>query len=111
MYRVEWNDFEGNLHQLDFDGENSAMLEAEALKKKFDYVKWGLVEHLYSVGMVDEETGEKLNLKVWAENTDAATHKLTHALFGAYGPYRWAGSGPIYQHNELVTRITPIQRK
>ena len=108
MYRVEWNDFEGDLQQRDFQAMEDARLEAETLKEKFAHVKWGLVEHLYSVGMEDRETGERLNLKVWAENTDATTHKITNALFGAYGPYRWTGSGPIYRNNELVTRITPI---
>lgn len=108
MYRVEWNDFEGNLQQRDFETPEDAGLEAEALKEKFDHVKWGLVEHLYSVGMVDRETGEKVKLKIWAKNTEAATHKITNALFGAYGPYRWTGTGPIYRSNELVTRITPI---
>lgn len=107
MYRVEWNDFEGNLQGLDFQTPEEAQLETEALMKKFDYVKWGLVEHLYSVGMVDREIGEKVKLKVWAKNTDAATHKITNALFGAYGPYRWTGTGPIYRNNELVTRICP----
>lgn len=107
MYRVEWNDFEGNLQQMDFEKARDAYDEAKALKIKFDYVVWGEVEHLYSVGMVDRETNEKVNLKVWATNTDNATHKITNALFGAYGPYRWTGSGPIYRNNELVTRIRP----
>lgn len=108
MYRVEWNDYEGNLQQRDFVSMEGVRAEAEALKKDGGHVEWGLVEYLYSVGMEDRETGERLNLKVWAEYTDAATHKLTTALFGAYGPYRWTGTGPIYRNNKLVTRITPI---
>lgn len=61
-------------------------------------------EYLYQVGIKDKRTGEKIKLRIWAENTDAATHKVTNALFGAYGEYSWTGSGPIYENNKLVER-------
>lgn len=61
-------------------------------------------EHLYSVGLKDMRTGEKLKLRIWAENTDAATHKITSALFGINGEYQWTGSGPLYENNELISR-------
>ena len=61
-------------------------------------------EYLYSVGMKDKRTGEKINLRIWAQNTDDATHKVTNALFGAYGEYSWTGSGPLYENNKLIER-------
>lgn len=61
-------------------------------------------EHLYQVGMKDKRTGEKIELRIWAKNTDEATHKVTTALFGANGEYSWTGSGPVYKNNELVSR-------
>ena len=61
-------------------------------------------EHLYEVGLQDKRTGEKINLRIWAENTDAATHKITSALLGAHGEYRWTGSGPLYENNKLISR-------
>ena len=108
MYRVEWNDFEGNYHHMDHADPVVVRKEAESLKEKFDYVEWGRLEHLYSVGMVDQQTGEKVNIKVWAETTDKATHKLTSALFGAYGPYRWTGTGPLYENNKVITRLSKV---
>ena len=37
-------------------------------------------EHLYSVGLEHKKTGERIDLQVWARNTDEATHKLTGVL-------------------------------
>ena len=59
---------------------------------------------LYGVGMKHKATGEKLDLMVWAENVDEATHKVTGAIGGYRGEYAWTGSGPIYENNQLVTR-------
>lgn len=61
-------------------------------------------EHLYSVGIQHKETGEKIDLLVWAKNTEEATHKLTGTLIGYTCQYRWCGSGPVYENNRLVTR-------
>lgn len=61
-------------------------------------------EHLYHVGIEHKKTGQKLDLQVWAKNTDEATHKLTGVLIGYDCPYRWTGSGPIYENNRLITR-------
>jgi len=63
-----------------------------------------MIEHLYEVGIQDKRTGKKFDLRIWAENTDAATHKVTDALFGADGEYRWTGSGPLYKDNKLIAR-------
>lgn len=61
-------------------------------------------QYLYRVGMKHKKTGEKIDLFVWAENVDEATHKVTNAIGGYRGEYSWTGSGPEYKNNELVTR-------
>lgn len=61
-------------------------------------------EHLYSVGLEHKKTGERIDLQVWARNTDEATHKLTGVLIGYTCPYRWTGSGPDYENNRIITR-------
>lgn len=61
-------------------------------------------QHLYRVCMRHDKTGERLNLMVWAENVDEATHKVTGAIGGYRGEYSWIGSGPEYENNQLVTR-------
>lgn len=58
--------------------------------------------HLYQVTIQDRKTGEKLYLKVKAHNTDEATYSITNALFGHNGPYRWLGTGPLYENNKLI---------
>lgn len=70
-------------------------------------------EQLFNVSATNRETGEKISVQVWAENVDAATHKLTDALFGVGGAYQWEGSSPVYRDNEVVKReVTPrIGRK
>ena len=61
-------------------------------------------EYLYQVCMKDRCTGEKIKLKIWAENVDEATHKVTSVLFGAYGEYSWTGSNPLYENNKCIER-------
>ena len=39
-------------------------------------------EHLYSIGLEHKKTEERIDLQVWAKNTDEATHKLTGTLIG-----------------------------
>lgn len=63
-----------------------------------------MYEYKYGVGMRHKVTGEKLHLEVWAENTDAATYKLTGTLIGPDCEYIWTGSGPIYENNQLIRR-------
>ena len=63
-----------------------------------------MTEQLFRVSMEHKKTGEKIRLYVWASNVDEATHKLTNALFGAYGEYRWIGSGPEYGDDNKVIR-------
>ena len=41
-----------------------------------------MYEYKYSIGVRHKSTGEKLKLEVWAEDVDAATHKLTGTLIG-----------------------------
>lgn len=61
-------------------------------------------EHLYSVGLEHKKTEERIDLQVWARNTDEATHKLTGVLIGYSCTYRWTGSGPVYENNRIITR-------
>lgn len=62
-------------------------------------------EYLYSVGLEDKRTKEKFNLRVWARNVDNATHKITDALFGIDGEYKWTGTGPERDENDdLISR-------
>ena len=60
--------------------------------------------YLYSVGMRDNRTNEKIHLRVWAKDSTEATSKVTNALFGYKGEYRWIGTGPIYENNKLMER-------
>ena len=53
-----------------------------------------MYEYKYSIGVRHKSTGEKLKLEVWAEDVDAATHKLTGTLIGPECEYIWTGSGP-----------------
>jgi len=63
-------------------------------------------EQLFEVGIQHIKTGEKIHLHVWAKNVNEATHEL-HGVIGPYTEYRWTGSGPVYQNNEIVTREIP----
>lgn len=38
MFIVEWDDHEGNRHEMAFDSREDAELEAAELEKDFDYV-------------------------------------------------------------------------
>ena len=67
-------------------------------------------EHLYSVGMKDKRTGEKINLRIWAKDTGEATRKVCGTLIGPYCEYVWTGSGPLYANNELISRPTVDER-
>ncbi len=61
-------------------------------------------ENLYEVGIKDKRTGEKMNLRIWAKNTDAATRKVTNTFFGVDGEYQWCGTGPLYENNKIISR-------
>lgn len=39
MYRVEWDDFEGNAHERIFETLEDAKLEAANLETKYDFVE------------------------------------------------------------------------
>ena len=58
---------------------------------------------LFSVGIQHKKTGEKINLEVWAESVEKATYELGGVI--SYDTqYRWTGTGPVYENNEVVTR-------
>ncbi len=38
QFIVEWDDHEGNRHEMTFDNQEDAQLEAARLKERFDYV-------------------------------------------------------------------------
>ena len=63
-----------------------------------------MYEHKYQVGIRHKVTGENLTLEVWAENTDAATYKLTGTLIGPCCEYIWTGTSPLYENNRLICR-------
>lgn len=63
-----------------------------------------MTERLYSVGLLNKSSREKLDILVWAENVDKATHKLTGALIGHECEYEWRGTGPVYKDNKVVER-------
>ena len=63
-----------------------------------------MYEYKYSIGVRHKSTGEKLKLEVWAEDVDAATHKLTGTRSGPEWESIWTGSGPIYENNQLIRR-------
>ena len=63
-----------------------------------------MYEQKYQVSIRHKVTGERLTLEVWAEDTDAATRKLTGTLIGPECEYIWTGSGPIYENNQLIRR-------
>lgn len=60
-------------------------------------------EQLFAVSMNDR-SGEKVKLMVWAANVSEATTKVVRAIGGPNGEYAWTGSGPVYENNEVVTR-------
>lgn len=62
-------------------------------------------EILYGVVVVDNMTKKQHRLKVWAEDVEEATSKLTNSLLGYYNCYRWIGAGPIHDSKgEVITR-------
>lgn len=61
-------------------------------------------EILYSVGIKHIKTGEKINLEVWAENVDKATWGL-HGLISYNTQYRWTGTAPLYENNNVIFRF------
>jgi hypothetical protein len=61
-------------------------------------------EYLYEVCIKDKKTNQKINLRVWAKNTDEATWKVVEPLVGYNKEYIWTGSGPIYENNKLIER-------
>ena len=61
-------------------------------------------QNLYRVSLKNKRTNETLQLLVWSDNVDNATHSLCGILIGYNCEYSWIGSGPVYENNQLVTR-------
>ena len=61
-------------------------------------------EHLYQVCLMHKKTGERLNLQVWAQNSDEATHKLTGSLIGYHCQYDWRGTSVLYDNNLPISQ-------
>jgi len=51
---------------------------------------------VWTVGMKNSRTGEKISLEVSAATNEEATQKCT-PLFGYNGDYKWTGTGPLYE--------------
>lgn len=51
---------------------------------------------VWSVGMKNTRTGEKVNLEVTGATNEEATRKCI-GLFGYKGDYQWTGTGPLYE--------------
>jgi len=61
-------------------------------------------EQLFVVGIRHIKTNEKIELQVWADCVDSATHGL-RGLISYDTEYRWTGSGPVYdEHGQIITR-------
>ena len=66
-------------------------------------------EILFSVGMRDNSTDEKIYLKVWAETGDEATKKCT-VLFKWDACYRWIGTGAVHDEDgHAFTREVEVE--
>ena len=63
-------------------------------------------QYLFEVGIKDKETGEQLNLKVWAESVEKSTVKLTNSIIGYNSCYQWTGTNVLRNSKgEPITRI------
>ena len=61
-------------------------------------------EHLYQVCLIHKKTGKRLNLQVWAQNSDEATHKQTGSLIGYHCQYDWRGTSVLHENNRPISR-------
>ncbi|MEI3100991.1 MAG: hypothetical protein V8T45_04005 [Oscillospiraceae bacterium] len=61
-------------------------------------------EYQYRISAKCKDTGDNIRLYVWAENADAATHKLCGILFGYHCEYEWCGTSPMYEGNKIISR-------
>lgn len=61
-------------------------------------------EYEYRVSAKCKDTGDYINLYVWAENGDIATAKFAGVLFGHNCEYEWRGTSPMYENNQLISR-------
>lgn len=77
------------------------------LEDKIDVIKgkYGRPALITKYAYVDKETGERIDLKIWAENVDRATAKAIGVMGGPNAQYIWTGTGPMYKNNEVITRI------
>ncbi len=61
-------------------------------------------EYKYRVSVKCKDTGDIIELYVWAENGEIATNKLCDVLIGYRCEYEWRGTGPMYKNNQIVSR-------
>lgn len=66
-----------------------------------------MYEYKYSIGVRHKSTGEKLKLEVWAEDVDAATHKLTAPSLAR----NVSTSGPAPAPSTKTTSSSAVKRK
>ena len=62
------------------------------------------MEQLWRVSIRHKETGETIHLEVWADSNLHATSLLLNSVIGINKRYAWAGTGPVYKENKIVTR-------
>lgn len=55
---------------------------------------------VWSVGIKNTRTGEKMTLEVTGATNEDATRKC-NLLFGYKGNYQWTGTGPLYVPNPV----------
>lgn len=63
-----------------------------------------MTEYKWIIGLRHKVTGEKLDITVWAQKNDEATHKLCDVLIGPDCDYDWIGTGPVYENNQRAKR-------
>lgn len=54
---------------------------------------------VWSVGIKNTRTGEKINLEVTGATNEEATNKCTGLFYN--GAYQWTGTGPLYAPNPV----------
>lgn len=61
-------------------------------------------EFLYEVEVQHKQTGERLRLRLWAENAASATQKLVGLLLGRKCEYEWCYTNAICNADQKITR-------
>jgi len=108
LFKVLWDDHEGNRHEDMFDTLQDAKCEAGRLSEEYDYVEiGGKTELLFNVCIQHIQTGDKMYLQVWAGSSLEATWGLW-GLIGRDAQYRWIGTCPVCDESfNMITRDFP----